>query len=135
MKPSIFVLDSYALMCFFRRERGFEYIETLIHQAKSETCALKLSIINWGEIFYSILRANGDLAAKQALALIDQYPIDLVMADRALTLYAARIKAVHPIAYGDCFAAALAIREGGTIVTGDPEFRKLGDKISIHWLK
>ena len=47
---------------------------------------------------------------------------------------ATRLKACHPISYADCFAAALAIRVHAPIVTGDPDFRKLGKAVAVDWL-
>jgi predicted nucleic acid-binding protein len=36
-------------------------------------------------------------------------------------LAAARIKAAHPIAFADCFAAATAAARNAVLYTGDPE--------------
>ncbi|MBW2079961.1 MAG: PIN domain-containing protein [Deltaproteobacteria bacterium] len=47
---------------------------------------------------------------------------------------AAKLKGRYKIAYADCFAAALSHRLNAVIVTGDPEFKKLGGKYSIQWL-
>ena len=44
------------------------------------------------------------------------------------------MKANHRISYADAFAAALAQEYGATVVTGDPEFRSLGEKVSVEWL-
>jgi len=38
------------------------------------------------------------------------------------------------MSYADCFAAATAIRENAAIVTGDPEFKKLGKEVEIDWI-
>ena len=38
------------------------------------------------------------------------------------------------IPYADCFAAATAIKEKATVVTGDPEFRKVEGLVGIDWL-
>ncbi|MDW7761692.1 MAG: PIN domain-containing protein [Acidobacteriota bacterium] len=48
---------------------------------------------------------------------------------------AARLKAVHALFFADCFAAATAIRERATLVTGDREFEKLGRAVIIDWLE
>jgi ribonuclease VapC len=48
-------------------------------------------------------------------------------------LDAARLKSEHAISYADCFAAATAIKEGASIVTGDPEFKKVENKAPIIW--
>jgi predicted nucleic acid-binding protein len=45
--------------------------------------------------------------------------LDEVTPERVLA--AARLKAVHPIAFADCFAAAAATARQATLLTGDPE--------------
>jgi len=37
---------------------------------------------------------------------------------------AARIKAAHPVAFGDAFAIALAQSEKASVITGDDEIRQ-----------
>ena len=56
--------------------------------------------------------------------------------DRAVTLAAAHLKKDCPIAYADCFAAALAQIKNAALVTGDPEFRKIKAdcNVRIEWL-
>ena len=47
---------------------------------------------------------------------------------------AARLKASNSLSLVDCFAAATAIRERAPLVTGDPEFKKLGEAVEIDWV-
>ena len=47
---------------------------------------------------------------------------------------AARLKAVHALSFADCFGAATAIRERAPLVTGDPDFKKLGKAVVIDWV-
>jgi predicted nucleic acid-binding protein len=68
------------------------------------------------------------------LFLLEQLPISVVNADLDITLEAARLKGMYPVAYADCFAAALGIRKKAKIVTGDPEFGKFGNILSIEWI-
>lgn len=52
-----------------------------------------------------------------AEAVIEQlykYPIQLITADRKLTYAASKLKGKYPIAYADCFAAALSLNGAGT---------------------
>ena len=91
-------------------------------------------LVNWGEILYSVRRAKGARAAEEAERLIDQLPIALIAPDRDQTRQAAELKAGHPIAYADCFAAALALVRKARIITGDPEFRRLERTVSVLWL-
>jgi ribonuclease VapC len=41
-------------------------------------------------------------------------------------------KAEYTISFADCFAAATALKYHATILTGDPEFRKLGRMVSVE---
>ena len=47
---------------------------------------------------------------------------------------AAKIKGQYALSYADCFAVATAIKEKATVVTGDPEFRKVEKLVGIEWL-
>jgi predicted nucleic acid-binding protein len=61
-------------------------------------------------------------------------PLEIVPVDRDFAERAGAIKAVHAIAYPDCYAAALAMDRGLPVYTGDPEFKALETKIRIEWL-
>jgi len=79
-----------------------------------------MSWLNVGEVAYQLERRHG--AAEAALVvrrLRAAVALDDVSAERVLA--AARIKAEHPIAFADCFAAATAAAHDATLFTGDPE--------------
>jgi len=61
-------------------------------------------------------------------------PITIIDADNALTLQAAKLKALYPVAYADCFAAALGIMKKCKVLTGDPEFKKMTDAVKVEWI-
>jgi predicted nucleic acid-binding protein len=85
---------------------------------------------------YIVESERGLPKAQETLARIDELPIEVVGADRTLTLAAAHLKALCSIAYADCFAAALSQNKGVPLITGDPEFRKvkLSSALQIEWL-
>jgi predicted nucleic acid-binding protein len=93
-----------------------------------------MSIINWGEIYYSVFLVQGKETAQSVFTQIGCYPIEVVDADRSLTYDAAKLKGKFKITYADCFAAALAHRLKAKVLTGDPEFRKLEGAIEIEWI-
>ena len=66
---------------------------------------------------------GGKLGWQKTLARIYEPPINVADADRHLVFAAAHIMAQHPIAYADCFAAALAQNKEEPLVTGDSEFK------------
>lgn len=132
MKERKFVLDSFALIAFLEGEAGADIVQKVLEVGEKDNL-IYMSVINLGEVYYSMHRAKGPAQADEILEIIDQLPVAMVPADRAATLAAAKIKAMHPIAYGDCFAAALAIKNKCPVVTGDNEFKLIKD-ISIHWI-
>lgn len=128
------VLDSFALLAYFQDEQGASEVEGLIKKAKARTMVLKLCAINWGEIYYSIVRSKGFEAGQQYLVLIEQLPIQIVDVDRELIREAAFLKAQYPLSYADCFVAALSKREQCSLLTGDKEFKVLPETISVCFL-
>ncbi len=90
--------------------------------------------INLGEVYYLVIRRSGLPEAKIFLENFLRLLIELVLPDSDLIWKAAEIKARHPISYADCFAAATAIRFQASILTADPEFKKLGSLVTVEWL-
>ena len=82
-----------------------------------------MSWINLGEVYYTVHREAGAAEAESTVTLLRPLLIlDAVTPERVLG--AARIKAVHPLAYGDAFAIATAAAHGAVLLTGDPEITK-----------
>ncbi len=129
-----YVLDSFALFAHFEAEAGGPLVGDLLAQARRGEAMLHISIINVGEAVYVTERERGLSMAEQLIAAIDALPIHIVEADRPRTLAAAHLKARWPIAYADAFALALAVEHEATLVTGDPEFEKVGSVVPIIWL-
>lgn len=128
------VLDSYALMAFFEDEPGADFVRGLIHKAVEKEITLLMSVVNLGEVWYSISRTNNAETADQYIAEIKGLGIDIVDVDWPLTRQAAVFKANGNISYADCFAAALAKIRKADLVTGDNEFKALESEIKISWL-
>ena len=129
------VLDSWALLAFFKGEAAADDVETLIHKAINEKVRLFLCVVNWGEVYYGMWRAGGQAVAEDVAADLSRLPIELVEADLHLTKQAAIYKATNKLSYADAFAGALAKLKGAELVTGDAEFKPLEKEIKINWLK
>jgi len=128
------VLDSFALLALLGGEPGADEVARLLREAETGQDRVLMTWVNLGEVAYIVERRHGKQSLSQMLALLEETALELVPADRELTLMAAHIKAEHPIAYTDAFAAALALKKNGVLVTGDPEFQRLEPTIRIHWL-
>jgi ribonuclease VapC len=129
-----YILDSFAMMAYFEDEPGSDRVAMILDDLVRKKSKGYISIINWGEIYYNTYRVQGKPEADAVIAQVGRYPIELVDADQALTLEAARLKGKYRIAYADCFAAALAGMLNGKVVTGDREFKNLEKEIDIEWI-
>jgi ribonuclease VapC len=133
------VLDAHALMVLFNDEPGAEEVEKMLLKAESGNPRLLMSVINWGEIYYSIMRgASQEIADSKAHEIagmrIELVPVDT--RDLELIRQTAVFKASKKMSYADCFAAALAKIRNAELVTGDPEFKVVeSDLRKIRWLK
>ena len=129
------VLDSWALMAFFKGEPAGATVEVLLQKATDEKARLLFCVVNWGEVYYGMWRAGGKEAAEAVAADMAHLPLELIEADLELSRQAAIYKATHKLSYADCFAAALGKLRNAEVVTGDPEFKALEKEIKISWLK
>ncbi len=135
MKPGKIVLDSYALIAYFEDESSADQVKELLQQAEERGKSLLMSTVNWGEVYYALSRSKGESKAEESILIIDQLPITLMEINRTIAYQAAKLKARYAVAFGDCFAAALAIVNQGQVLTGDPEFKNLEKEVSINWLR
>jgi ribonuclease VapC len=120
-----FVLDSYALLAFFRKEEGGEKVEQLLNEAVADKHELHMTCINAGEVYYMAYRKDGADKANIVWKALQQFPIHIIEVDMAFTLKAAGLKAKYRLSYADAFAAALTISKKATLITGDREFETL----------
>jgi len=129
------VLDSYALIAYFRDEPGAEMMETLLVSAGRKDHPVLMTDVNYAEVKYSISKKDGVAAWAEAAKILPGLPIDFHSTTRALADIAADFKARFKMSLADAFAAALAKEKKAELVTGDPEFKPLEREIKIHWLK
>jgi predicted nucleic acid-binding protein len=132
------VLDSWALIALFKGEPAAEAVEILLNKAAHDRVRLLLCVVNWGEIYYAMLRAGTRADAESAAEDIARMPIELVPVDTTnldLVRQAAFFKATKKLSYGDCFAAALARLRRADLITGDAEFKSVESEVKIAWLK
>lgn len=134
MPKGPFIFDSYALLKFFQKEKGYEKIVHLLEEIKKTGAIKYINAINLGEIIYSTKREFGDQKKIEVLANIERLNFTILPIPNELIFQAAEYKAQHSISYADCFTLASAIESGAIIVTGDPEFKKVEHLTEIIWV-
>ena len=126
------VLDSYALLAYLNKEKGYDKVKSLL---SSEKAVLLMNDINIGEAFYVISRNRGFEKAEYFVnTILKSLPLSTVGNTFHEVLEAARIKAQHALSYADCFVVATALREQATVITGDPEFKKVQSLVQVDWI-
>ncbi len=128
------ILDAHALLVFLEREAGFDKVENFFISATEKDNYLLMTSVNYGEVYYIVLRECGQDKADEVERTIKTLPIEIIDVNIQLAKEAARLKAIKKISYADCFAAALARLNKGEVITGDREFKAVEDEVKIAWI-
>jgi predicted nucleic acid-binding protein len=119
------VLDANALYRFLIGGPGAETVSRLFREARDAELPLRMSVVNWGEVYYTIARAQGFAETTKVMERVKMLPLTVLDADEALTIQAARLKAGYGLPYADCFAAATAGINGILVTSDAKDFRKV----------
>jgi predicted nucleic acid-binding protein len=133
-KAKAYVLDTWAVIAYLEDEPSGEQVEELIAAAHEEQIPIYMSIINVGEVWYTVAREVSEEEANASVKILSDLRIQFEDADWNLTQEAARFKSQNKMSYADCFAAALAKFKKADLITGDGEFKPLENEIKISWI-
>ncbi len=128
------MLDTWALLAYLDGEPAAQRVRQVLRSARRKQAVVLLSLIAYGECLDVIEREQGFHQAQRAVGIIDQLALRVMPADRLLVFEAAHVKARYPVSYADAFSVALAKRNQGRVMTGDPEFKAVESEVRVHWL-
>jgi len=128
------VLDSFALIAYFRGEPAGVPVKELLQKASEADKPAQMTEGNYAEVKYMILRKDGADGWKEAARVLVALPIEFHPVDRELSDLAAGFKSRVSFSLADAFAAALAKKLKAELVTGDLEFKALEKELRIQWL-
>ena len=128
------VFDAHAILRWTQKEPGYQKIKSLMVACRKGSVSGFMNRINLGEVHYKTIRVLGLEGAKDFMENFARLPITVVLPDEPLIWKASELKAQFPISYADCFAAATALVHNAAVLTGDPEFKKLGKVVAVEWL-
>ncbi len=121
----VHVLDANALYRFLIGGPGADIVNRLFKEARDADQPLRMSVVNWGEVYYTIAKTEGCSDTDRIMERVKLLPLSIIDADELVTTSAARLKAARGLPYADCFAAAIALK-GGVLVTSDvKDFKKI----------
>ena len=134
MPQRAYVFDSHALLKLFQKEKGHEKVVRLLEEIHKSGGVKYIIAINLGEIIYTTTREFGDQKKLEVLANIERLQFTVLPVPNTMIFQAAEYKARYSISYADCFVLAAAIEYKASIVTGDPDFSKVGNLVEIIWV-
>jgi predicted nucleic acid-binding protein len=119
------VLDANALYRFLTGGPGADIVNQLFKAARDAEQPLRMSVVNWGEVYYTIARGEGFAETAKIMDRVKLLPLTVLDAGEAVTTRAAELKAGYGLPYADCFAAATAAKDD-VVVTSDAKcFKKV----------
>src|SRR5712692_4135228 len=118
-KPKAFVLDTWSVMAYLEDEPAGQKVADLIADAHENGIALLMTVVNAGEVWYTLARELSESAADESLTALSQLGIELVDAEGERGDAAAKVRAEGGVGCGDCYAGGLAEGEKAEVVTGD----------------
>ena len=133
MPESTKVVDSWAMVAWIQNEPAAPAFRSFLEEAYSGKITLLMSWLNVAETFYTLAKRNSPEVAEAFLIRLPSLPIRIMLPDEDGIMMAARIKARHPVAFGDSFAIALAEVEQASIITGDNEIRQCA-VVPVDWI-
>ncbi len=128
------VLDASALIAYLEKKAGCEKEkDSFLRPAETEK-RLLMSVVNWGEVYYILIKEYGPDKAREVISLIETFPLDIIPDDTETAKQAAHYKALKKLPYADSFAAALSRIHKAELMTADKEFKRVEDEVKIIWI-
>lgn len=128
------VLDSWAILEWISgRQPATDVVANLLAESEAGATRLLMSAINAGEVYYFLRKHHSEKLAESWRESSRTLPATIEVPTANEIWEAALLKGLHPIAYADAFAAALARKYRCPLVTGDPELRSIPN-LELEWI-
>lgn len=134
IKLSVCVLDTSAILAYIQNEPGAERVAFILAEATADQCRVFISFATLSEVYYIVAQKLGIVPARATVALLKEWPIEVVHSSERVALAAGRLKAAHRLSFADAFVAATAIEKDATLVHKDPEFEPLATIVLLEAL-
>jgi predicted nucleic acid-binding protein len=121
----VHVLDANALYRFLTGGPGADTVNRLFKEARDAEQPLRMSVINWGEVYYTIAKAEGLAETARIMNRVKLLPLAILDAGEVVTAKAAQFKAGQGLLYADCFAAATTAKDDVLVTSDAKDFEKI----------
>ena len=126
------ILDSSALICFLKKEKGYGEIANLLRKSRQDKQSVFISQLNFIEVVYFLLRTFGSTRTKEIVAQLKSPYLGIVnYMDADLALYSATLKSTFSLSLGDAIGLAFTKIMNGKFWTKDKALVPVAEKEKI----
>jgi predicted nucleic acid-binding protein len=120
------VLDASALYRYLTNAAGAVIVSDVLKDAAAANGEVIMSVVNWGETYYTLVRHIGLVRADQLMRdVLERIPLSLVSISQSDAEQAARLNAQYNLPYADAFAAALTGSQHVLVSAGIEHFSRV----------
>jgi PIN domain nuclease of toxin-antitoxin system len=134
-----YVLDACALIALINDEEGTDKVESVLMKALDTQADVFMNKLNIYEVYYGILRDEGQQKADEVYNLILNLPINIIDAfTDEVFINAARLKSKYRMSVADSITLGEAFTRDALFVTADHhEFDSVEhqEQIQFYWIR
>ena len=120
------VLDTKPLIKLFAEEEGWEAVKEILSRIEADELEAGISVVTLTEIYYKYLQEERpDLAVARTEQLKYALYLKKFAIDEDVAIKAGEFKGRYNVSIADAFIAASACSEGATVISDDPDFKKI----------
>jgi len=124
-RPKI-ILDTKPLIKLFAQEEGWDSVQKILAKIEAEELEAAISVVTLTEIYYKYLQEKrSDLAETRTTDLRHAIYLEKLEIGEDVAVKAGEFKGKYNIPIADAFIAASAYLEGSSIISDDPEFKRV----------
>jgi ribonuclease VapC len=124
-KPKI-ILDTKPLVKLFAKEEGWETVQKILSKIEDDEIEAAISVVTLTEIYCKYLHEKRpDLATTRTQELRYAVYLKKLEIDEEAAAKAGEFKGKHNVSIADAFIAAAAHVEASTIISDDPDFKRI----------
>ncbi len=133
--PERVVLDSSAVLAFLLMEPGGAEVKAELRACRKGSKQAWVSGASVAEIHRRLRVSRDSAAARRELDSFCSTPVSVLDVDREIARIAADLAYDTGVGLFDCFVAASAWQLGATVITADPDFHRLEDRVSVEFIR
>lgn len=130
-----YAFDTWVVLALLQGDARARSVQKILRRAQGGYCRIVMSVVNLGEMYYTVAISRGRTEAARALATVEAMPIEVLPVRRPTAILAAEVKADHSMGYADSFVVAVAVREHAVVVTGDDDFVRAKTRVKLKLLR